>query len=117
MKRKIIYVAIAVIVMNGMLLVSLFDIAQAQGAVDELRIPSTLLVAAIVEGIIALVIANKKWCAEASEKNRRREYHRYVCEKGKQNERPLSYAAYCEMLVNGKVTAIWGAGADTAGAE
>lgn len=112
MKRKIICIAIAVIVMNGILLVSLFDIAQATGAVDELRIPAALLVTAIAEGIIALVIANRKWCAEASEKNRRREYHRYVCEKGKQSERPLSYAAYCELLGSGKVTALWGAGAD-----
>lgn len=114
MRRRLFYVALAVIVLNGFLLVALFDVALANDAVDEVRVPALLLIAAIAEGVIALIMADRRWHTEASEKNRRREYHRYVCEKGKNNKRPLSYAAYCELLMAGKVTALLEAGTDAA---
>ena len=114
MRRRLFYAALAVIFLNGFLLIALFDVALANDAVDEVRVPAFLLIAAIAEGGIALIMADKRWHAEVSEKNRRREYHRYVCEKGKNNERPLSYAAYCELLMAGRVTALLEAGTDAA---
>ena len=112
MRRRLFYAALAVIFLNGFLLIALFDVALANDAVDEVRVPAFLLIAAIAEGVIALIMADKRWHAEVSEKNRRREYHRYVCEKGKNNERPLSYAAYCELLMAGRVTVLLEAGTD-----
>lgn len=108
MRRRLFYVALAVIVLNGLLLVCLFGVALAHNTVNEVRIPASLLIAAIIEGVVAIVIADGRWTAKASEKTRRREYHRYVCEMGKAFKRPVSYQAYCTYLTFGNVTALLG---------
>lgn len=60
MRRRLFYAALAVIFLNGFLLIALFDVALANDAVDEVRVPAFLLIAAIAEGVIALIMADKR---------------------------------------------------------
>lgn len=104
MQRKLFFVAISVLVLNGFLFVLLYDIALAKNTVDEVRVPSILMIVAIVEGIAALVIADQQLTAKASGKTSRSERHRNVRESRKKDEWPQPYSAYRKQLMAGKIT-------------
>lgn len=104
MQRKLFFVAISLIILNGFLFVLLYDIALAKNTVNEVRVPSILMIVAMVEGIAALVIADQQWTAKASARTSRSGRHRNVRENGKKDEWPKPYSAYRKQLMAGKAT-------------